>query len=717
MTHPATFPRHCLSSKRARIAFLGTTALCALALIAPATPASAQTVIDSNVTLGPGPGDDIANGVILNDPGQLTISNGATVDQGASAHALVVNNYTSATILNGGQVTGTSTLVDRGTLIIEAGGLLDTDLTTSGAGSEIVNDGTISGNVLLAGSNGSFDSTGTIGGDLTLDEAHLNAGLENTITGDVTINTGRATTTGALNVGGNVVNNHELHIRDGDLSAASLINNYDMIISNGRAITAGTVTNTQRMILEGSSWTVNGNLAVNGGRIDMQDGVAGDNLVINGDMTGSGTSLHLDIDLVTPNAGFSDTLTVSGNVDTAIIFKFNPILAAPGVFSLQDPILLVDGGTLGGNLDLSMQGLPTNNALVVYNLDTMDFTGDGTVNDVVLRSGINPTLGGVAGSFSVVQGIVGSIVNRPSGAFASGIAFDAENNCSTGSWARANMGEVSTRATTTSANTGISRNSSLNVQHHGIQGGIDFGCFNSFEGGWDISGGVLFGYNGGDIQASGGTTGSFSQGFLGVYMNAATGDFSAEMQLRQERASFSYVNSNLGLDDSTRTSTTTFSGSASYRFSLDDGWAVIPTAGLSLARTSSGSLDFVAPAGTMRLDSHTNRLGFLGVTVGKTTILDDSSAMNMFSTLTAYRDFSGDRTATFTTAGGIGSDTLTTKPLRSYGELSVGLNYINVLDNGRAGGARQFNANIRADYRFGKDLKSAGVTAQIRLQF
>ena len=712
MTHPATISATRVLINRKRIAFLGTTALCAMFLLAQTAPGTSQTVITSNVSLGPGPGDDETDGVIINDPGRLIIENGATVDQGASAHAMVVNSSAKATILSGGQVTGDSTLVNRGTLNIRAGGFLRTDLTTSGAGSTITNEGTIVGNVNLAGSNGSFLSTGVIDGDFELNEAHLNAVLSNEVTGDVTINTGRVTVgAGGLTVGGDMVNNHELLIGNADLTAGNLTNNYDMILRDGRSITAATFTNTQRLLLEGSSWTVNANLVTNGGRIDMNDGAAGDNLVINGNMSGD-TSLHLDVDLSVPNAGFSDTITVNGEVDGRIRFKFSPILSAPGVFSLQDnPIVLVDADSLGGNLDLSMQGLPQGNALVVYNLDTIDAT-----SDIVLRSGINPTLGGVAGSFSVVQGIIGAIVNRPSGTFATSIAFDAENNCSTGTWARANAGQVSTRASTTSANTNLTRNSSLNVDYRGIQGGVDFGCFNSFEGGWDISGGLLFGYNMGNIRASGGTTGTFSQGFLGAYINAATGDFLAEAQIRGERGRFDYVNSDLGLDDSVTTNAVTFSGSASYRFALDDGWAVIPTAGLSASRTTSGALSFVAPAGELQMQPHNNLLGFLGVTVGRTMLVDDTSAVNLFSTLTHYRDFSSDRISTFTTMGGIGSDTLSTQPIKQYNEVSVGLNYINVINNGTSG-FRQLNANLRADYRFGPDLKSAGVTAQMRLQF
>ena len=63
------------------------------------------------------------------------------------------------------------------------------------------------------------------------------------------------------------------------------------------------------------------------------------------------------------------------------------------------------------------------------------------------------------------------------------------------------------------------------------------------------------------------------------------------------------------------------------------------------------------------------------------------------------------------------TDALESSNLGVYGELSLGANYLKVLETGRAGKARQFNASIRVDGRTGDVLDSVGVSAQVRFQF
>lgn len=638
-----------------RKAFLGTTAICALWLVTLPTQVAAQTFTSTTPTI------TIPGTVASPTPGDVTI--GARTD------------FT----LNG-TVTGNLTFIPGAAPI------------TAGRAYELA--GAVNGN--LAADSIALRTTAplTVGGTMTLGNYTSLSVIDGnlSVTGASALNTGSTLTIGA----GRTVT-----------ATGGLTNTGSNLVFAGAGATViGDVTNNYRLNVTGTGGQITGNLVTAGAsRIDMRNATSADNLVVTGNMSGA-TLLFMDVDLTTENAGTSDRITVGGTLSGDVTMLLTP---RGGALTLQDtPLVLIDAATLGAG-NVTMAGLPTGGA-IVYAVGR-----DVPNNNIVLRSGVNPELGVVAGSIGIVEGIIGTIINRPSGAFVSGIAFDTPNNCSTGSWARVNAGEVSSRATTTSANTGVANSAGVNVRHSGIQGGVDFGCFESFDGGWDISGGLLFGYNRGSIIAEN-TRGNFSQSFIGLYVNAATGDFSAEAQIRSERTKFSFVNPGLGLNDTLTSRTTTFSGSASYRFALDDGWSVIPTAGISIARTKGGSLTLAAPGGTLSTNSYTNQLGFVGVTVGRTTVLSDTSALNMFSTLTAYRNFSGDRTARFVAAGGAGSDRLTTSTPKGYNEISVGLNYINVLD-GAAGSIRQFNANLRADYRFGNNVKSAGVTAQVRLQF
>ena len=61
---------------------------------------------------------------------------------------------------------------------------------------------------------------------------------------------------------------------------------------------------------------------------------------------------------------------------------------------------------------------------------------------------------------------------------------------------------------------------------------------------------------------------------------------------------------------------------------------------------------------------------------------------------------------------------LSTSVLGSYGEVSIGMNFLKVLDKGENGRApSQFNAAIRLDGRFSGDLDGVALTGQMRWQF
>jgi fibronectin-binding autotransporter adhesin len=60
---------------------------------------------------------------------------------------------------------------------------------------------------------------------------------------------------------------------------------------------------------------------------------------------------------------------------------------------------------------------------------------------------------------------------------------------------------------------------------------------------------------------------------------------------------------------------------------------------------------------------------------------------------------------------------ITTENIGGFGEFSLGLNYVRILEDGVAG-AKQLNANVRLDTRFGDNVRdSTSVTAQVRLSF
>ena len=713
---------------------------------------------------------DVQIGATGSVDGAVTHGAGTLSNAGTLNDDLDVGNGAEATIANGGSVAG-GTTVTLGTLDIDAGGVIG-DLTLDDG--EVNNDGAVTGSTTVDGgvfnndgttlaitqtdgtinntntvngpvdvSGGVFNTTGTINDDVALSGGAFNA--ENAISGDITTTGGTFTTTGALTHTGNFINAGQVDVAGGDLdTSGTFTNDGGLTLSGADLDVTGAFTNTDQVILDDGRVLTAASVANNGGfiglgagspgaisatigapvtgtvgsRLNLQNAVAGDEMIISGGVSGVNL-LALDIDITTSNAGFADVLTVNGAVDGDLAITLNPI-TNNGALTLQStPITLVDGSTLGGALNASLVGPLANNGLFLYRL-----TEDAGNGDINLQSDINPAIGGVAGAFSSVQSLVNTVVNRPSGAYVSGIAFDTPNNCSTGTWGRVTGGRTDADTTSTN-NLGDRVTSRGSLNYGGFQGGADFGCFEAFDGGWDVSGGVLAGYNQGTFDERAGgllTSGDFDQYFVGGYVAAATGNWSGELQLRYANADFTFNNVDLDLrDESADVDSYSLSGSMTYRFDLREGLALLPTVGFAVTDNDAASLTFRDEAGNnlgrLKVDSHTTKTTFLGATLSQTTINEAAAtATNAFVTGTYYFDNSGSRDSTFTSADGSATADLNTSEIGDFGEISVGGSYVQVLGTA-PGQARQVNYGVRVDARFGDNVEGVGITGQVRLQF
>jgi fibronectin-binding autotransporter adhesin len=167
------------------------------------------------------------------------------------------------------------------------------------------------------------------------------------------------------------------------------------------------------------------------------------------------------------------------------------------------------------------------------------------------------------------------------------------------------------------------------------------------------------------------------------------------------------------------------SGSLSYAFPFKDtNIVIVPTAGFAITRTSTDRIDFDNGTDSLQLDDFSNNRAFVGATVARTVFGEsETSFSRQFITATYYADFAKDPTSEFSfDDDGLAAtpnltQTVVNENLGSYGEVSVGLNYVKIFDDGGAIPARQLDASIRADARFGGQLDSWGITGQLRLQF
>ena len=470
---------------------------------------------------------------------------------------------------------------------------------------------------------------------------------------------------------------------------------------------------------------------------------SGDVLTVNGSAGGNGI-YALDLDLNgNGGSGASDRVVVRGGAVTgSILLDFDTAdIEMPDDESRRILVFDVDAGQRAANdFTFVAENLPQASERIIYAL-----VRDGRSGDLFVTDTINPALGALAGNLGLTQSLIGSVVNRPSSPFVPGLATDAgERTCGAGAWARAVAGHAN--ATGRSRTGEVSAASAIEANYRGLQFGGDLACFENSVQGWNLAFGVLGGVNDGsttqpvyinnstDPNATAGlltsiNRGEFRQIYGGVYATASRDRLSLDLQLRRERTKFSVENDPVGNNDGLQLATpdfdsnaTTLSGSLSYAYDLPrEGWMFVPTAGFAFSNLSVDKITFTT-GDTLQIKDSQNRVGFLGGTLSKTFINPtQNSAVYAFATATVYKDFADDTNSVYTMLGADGAvirrDELSSSNLGTYGELSLGANYLKVLDVGRAGGPRQFNASIRVDGRTGDVLDSYGLTAQMRFQF
>lgn len=710
--------------------------------------------VGGDVAISDGVFDSVADlgGDLAMTDGTATLSAG-TLSGDASVSG---GSFTTGTgILGGLNVTGGAAEVlgtgSVGGATSLGGGSLDNAGTLAGlsiAGGDAANTGTIGGATSLTG--GSFVNTGG-----TLTGALTNTGGAVTLLGG-TYDGGIANTAGTLMASGTMAGaNTSITNADQMMVTAALNQGGGNLTSSGTVTLDADYTNIGTLALSGTLTTTGPGVTPTlqaatidgspGARFALRgDGIVGQGLSIDADLTGS-ARMEMAGGVLQGAAG-ADTPVIDwtgelpGAADS-LVLDFG--LPAGGLVlqGLEIPVLQVTSGNVSG---VSATGLPDAGGLVSAFLSYDDPT-----NTFNLVTATNPALGGVAGTVAAVDALIGTVVNRPTGAFVGPPLFETE--CIRGAWARG-VGGRATGTTTTDSFLGaggrLSLPSDVTVTYRGLQGGFDFGCYRAPEG-WDIAGGITFGVNDGSstqnvfnftvdpvtgratlLKGPGNllsvTRGDFRQRYGGAYIAAARGDWFGEMQLRRERTRYTFdsrgvAGAPLPLNNARfNNDGTTLSGSISRGFRLGDGLSLTPTAGFGLTRTSGGTLDFVdaggVAVGSLTTDSHTNRILFVGAGLGRGEVADDGfSATSRFVSVNFYGDFSPARRAQFVQAGGGAPIDLSTARQGSFGEVSVGISHFRIFET--ESGFNQLDVSLRGDLRFSNKIRSYGVTAQMRLQF
>jgi len=637
-----------------------------------------------------------------------------------------------------------------GTVDIASGATVRSGVNTPGDGNTGVpstgiatDGGGVAGGQITVTNEGTIDSDNHTGSEALAAGAFVDTVFDNLAGGEVFGNASSDADAGAVTVS----NAGEWALNPGGTSTFAggndTITNTGMLsFDNSTVAGAESFTNSGMMVSDGSS-TVDGPFTQTAaGTLDQQDGATGDDFTITGDAQFGGT-LAYDVDLsgVTDDG---DLVTVDGTVSGNAELAFDNTGGTFG--NLGSPIPLIQYGT-GNTLSTTQSGLPNAGAIVYSIVD------DAGSNTIQLESGLNPGIN-VAANIALTQSIIGSVINRPTSPFVSGLAVPGDNPCGEGAWVRGTGGRA--EASTDVTNALGQFHSEIDASFGGLQIGGDFSCFDGHFGGWDMSFGGFAGLNSGSTDqpvfafdaATGGldrgnvtsvTSSDFDQYYGGLYVVAARGGFVADLQVRREKTEYDMRNraagttmppvnfdSPIGLTDQRiDTDAYTVSGSLSYSIPLDEkaGLDFVPTAGFALTEAETDTIQFENnPANpnddsSLTIEDSEVQIGFIGATLAKTTVRPEAaSAINYFATGTVYHDFASDTVSVFETSDGSTTQS-SSEPLGTYGELSLGLNYVKVLQNGGSGAARQFNTSVRLDLRHGEDVDSAALTAQARLQF
>ncbi|MCB5200579.1 hypothetical protein LGQ03_15160 [Loktanella sp. TSTF-M6] len=643
--------------------------------------------------------------------GAVNVRDGQTVFDGDSTVAGVRVFMDTMTVADGATLTtiGGARVSDGGRGIID--GTMVSDLQNIG---DLNVSGTLDGDVE---NTGLIKLSGVIDGDI------FNSG-------EIRVEGGSAGLLGDIDNRGP----GRIDIRDGAVVAGGSINNvygnlsiagtYNGDVMNARTVqldggtiggdyTSANLGSSNSAVLAASGQTRIGGDVNGAGIIDMRGRGTTDNITIGGAITGSNTfNLDVNTSAAAPNV---DTITLESPGDVSAVQTLNFVNAGTGLQTDPVDVVIGDGGTVDpDDFEVGLQALPggTTVTALTQNGDNLAYTVS-----------VTPAVGGVIGGVAATNALIGSIVNRPASAFVTQSATQAADTCGRGLWARAISGEADGTVTTTDS-LGQTDND-VNITYGGVTLGRDVACVQGGPGGFDlVMGGQVSAVTGqssvpvdaiGSVAASTTAT-DFDQLSFGAYVAATKGSLLIDGQLTGTRTNSEISNSAVSLNDSEfSVSGLGVSLAARYFYALpQEGWAIIPSAGVSVERMQFSNLGF-GDGSTLSLDDHTRTLAYVGGTVQKTINSPSGDSQQRFrGTVSLFDDLSDDQVGTFTLANGGGTETLSTGNLGSFTEASFGYTFSQLFNDGPVD---QIDQQIRIDGRFGDNVDSYGITAEVRFHF
>jgi hypothetical protein len=198
--------------------------------------------------------------------------------------------------------------------------------------------------------------------------------------------------------------------------------------------------------------------------------------------------------------------------------------------------------------------------------------------------------------------------------------------------------------------------SSVKQSFWGFQAGRDLAQV--VMNGWTLHWGSTAGYlesRGGDIPSSS-IQSEFQVPFIGSYLVATAGNFFSDVMVRREYFNGTIDQPALNLHNQQFGARSwSVSAGAGYNFAVQDGWFVEPSAGFFWSRTEVDSMTLAgAPpsqfgiSGTLTINDIDSKIGRATLRVGR-NFSDNVMAWQPFPSVSVYREFAGDVTASYAT--------------------------------------------------------------------
>ncbi len=307
-----------------------------------------------------------------------------------------------------------------------------------------------------------------------------------------------------------------------------------------------------------------------------------------------------------------------------------------------------------------------------------------------------------------------------------------------GVWARGIGGQTDFRSTATSAFSGslfggplsanVSCNTKTRINFSGVQIGTDIAQLN--VDGWNLHGGSTLGYlgaNANDFSSGGSFNDTLQVPFVGLYGAATKGGFFVDAQVRWNYYQNKLTDTSNGLFGQ-NLDARGFSVNANigYNYGLPENWFIEPSAGVLWSEVwvdplnTSGTLVLanspgIAFPGTVSINNIFSTLGRVSLRVG-TSFSTDNWILQPFATVSGFREFVGNNSATVTSNPSITGinfplqlgGNLSSTNIGNYGQFGLGV--VAILPN------TGWLAYVRGDYRTGDHIDGWSMNGGLRYQ-